>query len=88
MLELEIRAPNNAESFSVDVNYFSREFPVYVCQYNDFFVMLLDSSFTTDKPGYENPADKNIAMDENKNPMGINLAKSGLFKVCSPRPAS
>ena len=86
MLELEIRAPNNAESFSVDVNYFSREFPVYVCQYNDFFVMLLDSNFTTDKPGYENPADKNIAMDENKNPMGINLAKSGLFKVCSPRP--
>lgn len=87
MLELEIRAPYNAESFSVDVNYFSREFPQYVCQYNDFFVMLLDSQFTTDNPSYANPADKNIAMDENKNPMGINLAKSGLFKVCKPRAA-
>ena len=85
MLELEIRAPNNAEAFSVDVYYISAEFPQYVCQFNDFFVMLLDSSFTTDNIELQNPADKNIAMDSIGNPLGINLAKSGLFNVCCPR---
>lgn len=87
MLELEIRAPNNAEAFSVDVYYISAEFPTYVCQYNDFFVMLLDSSFTTDKADLQNPFDKNIAMDTFGNPLGINLARSGLFSVCCPREA-
>lgn len=87
MLELEIRAPNNAEAFSVDVYYISAEFPQYVCQFNDFFVMLLDSSFKTDNPELQNPADKNIAMDTLGNPLGINLAKSGLFTVCCPRQA-
>ena len=85
MLELEIRAPNNAEAFSVDVYYISAEFPQYVCQFNDFFVMLLDSSFKTDNPELQNPADKNIAMDTLGNPLGINLAASGLFTVCCPR---
>lgn len=87
MLELTIRAPNNAEAFSVDVYYFSTEFPAWVCRFNDFFVLLLDSNFTTDKAEYQNPFDKNIARDENGNPCGINLATSGLFKVCKPRPA-
>ncbi len=85
MLELELRAPNNAEAFSIDVYYISAEFPEWVCKYNDFFVMLLDTSFKTDNPELQNPADKNIAMDGNKNPLGINLAKSGLFNVCCPR---
>ena len=85
MLELDIRAPNNAEAFSVDVYYISAEFPTYVCQYNDFFVMLLDTSFKTDNPELQNPADKNIAMDSLGNPLGINLAMSGLFTVCCPR---
>lgn len=85
MLELDIRAPNNAEAFSVDVYYISAEFPQFVCEYNDFFVMLLDSSFKTDNPELQNPADKNIALDASGNPLGINLATSGLFSVCCPR---
>lgn len=83
MLELIVRAPNNAESFSIDINFHSAEFPDYVCKgFNDFFVMLLDSTFTSPDFNLQNPLDKNLAMDENKNPVGINLAKSGLFKVC------
>jgi len=87
MLELVIRAPKNAEAFGVGVYYISSEFPQYVCQYNDFFVMLLDTAFTSTDPELQNPADKNIAMDSLGNPLGINLAKSGLFNVCCPRAA-
>ena len=85
MLELVIRAPKNAEAFGLNVYYMSSEFPTFVCQYNDFFVMLLDTAFTTTDPNLQNPVDKNIAMDGNKNPLGINLAQSGLFTVCCPR---
>ncbi|MBO4711863.1 choice-of-anchor L domain-containing protein [bacterium] len=87
MFELTIRAPKNAAAFGVGVYYISSEFPTYVCQYNDFFVMLLDSTFTSTDPTLQNPADKNIAMDSLGNPLGINLAKSGLFNVCCPRNA-
>lgn len=82
MLKLKVKVPNNASSFSFDIYFFSREFPEYVCQYNDFFVALLDSAFTSTDMNLQNPADKNLAMDEFKNPVGINLAKSGLFRVC------
>ncbi|MGI6394605.1 MAG: choice-of-anchor L domain-containing protein [bacterium] len=83
MLELVIRAPINASAFSIDMNFHSVEFPDYVCKgYNDFFVMLLDSEFVSNDMNLQNPLDKNIAMDELKNPVGVNLAKSGLFKVC------
>jgi hypothetical protein len=87
MLELTIRAPKNAAAFGVGVYYISSEFPQYVCQFNDFFVMLLDTAFTSTDPDLQNPSDKNIAMDSLKNPLGINLAKSGLFNVCCPRAA-
>ncbi len=82
MLQLKVKVPVNARSFSVDIYFFSREFPEYVCQYNDFFVALLDSTFTSGDPNLANPVDKNLAMDDAKNPVGINLAKSGLFRAC------
>ncbi len=82
MLKVKVKVPKNARSFSVDVYFFSREFPEWVCQYNDFFVALLDSSFTTSDPNLQNPPDKNLAKDEKGNPVGINLAPAGLFRVC------
>ena len=82
MLKLKLKVPNNASSFSFDIYFFSREFPEYVCQYNDFFVALLDSTYTSNDMNLQNPLDKNLAMDEFKNPVGINLAKAGLFRVC------
>ena len=87
MLEITVRAPKNAAAFGVGVYFISSEFPSYVCQYNDFFVMLLDTAFTSTDPELQNPFDKNIAMDSLGNPLGINLAKSGLFNVCCPRAA-
>ncbi|MCK5807535.1 choice-of-anchor L domain-containing protein [bacterium] len=85
MLKLKIRVPVNAISFSMGINFFSYEFPSWVCsEYNDMFLVLLDSSYTSTEITLQNPVDKNLAMDELKNPVGVNLAKSGLFKVCDP----
>lgn len=83
MLKMRIRVPESAKSFSFNINFLSVEYPRFVCtQYNDFFVALLDSTYKSDNPDLQNPADKNLAMDENGYPVGVNLAKSGLFKVC------
>lgn len=83
MLKLKLKAPLNAASFSFDIYFISKEFPEYVCEYNDFFITLIDSAFYDPDPLFQNPYDKNLAMDSNKNPVGINLAMSGLFTVCS-----
>ena len=89
MLTIRVRVPTNAQSFTADLNFFSAEFPEYVCsQYTDMFVALLDS---TDP---DNPADKNIAVyDELSDgtvlwPLGVNLAQSanGLFSQCVDGP--
>lgn len=86
MLTLRIRVPDNANSFSMRTNFFSSEYPEWVCSpYNDFFVVLLDSSFSGDPP---NPADKNLATytaaDSSVYPVGVNLAfgNTGLFQQC------
>jgi hypothetical protein len=87
MLTLTIRVPTNAASFTLKVNFFSSEFPEYVCtEFNDFFVVLLDSSYTGSGSA-ANPPDKNLAFYSNngmKYPVGVNLAdlNSGLFSQC------
>ncbi len=88
MLKLKIKVPPLVRSFSFDAFFFSKEFNGYVCgYYNDFFVALLDSKYTSDDPDKQNPADKNLAVDAAGNPLGVNLAKSGLFAVCAPQDA-
>jgi hypothetical protein len=87
MLTLTIRVPSNAHSFSIKSNFFSSEFPEYTCSpYNDFFVMLLDSTYTGTPA---NPTDKNLAFYQPANssqtyPVGVNLAHgdTGLFTQC------
>ncbi len=86
MLELRIRTPQNAQSFSLRTNFMSAEFPEYVCtQFNDFFVVLLDSGWNG---APANPPDKNLAFYVNgtgqRYPVGVNLAhgNTGLFQVC------
>lgn len=82
MLTLRVRVPTNAKSFSADVNFFSAEFPEWVCSnYNDMFVALVGSQATT------NPADGNIAVYDDGSdlyPLGINLTLDvdGLFSQC------
>jgi hypothetical protein len=85
MLTLTIRVPTNAKSFSLATNFFSSEFPEYTCSpYNDFFVVLLDSTYTGTPA---NPTDKNLAFyaaNGMKYPVGVNLASgnTGLFTQC------
>lgn len=86
MLTLRVRVPTNAKSFSLSTNFFSAEYPEWVCSaFNDFFVVLLDSSWNGDPA---NPADKNLATytapNNAKYPVGVNLAagNTGLFNQC------
>ncbi|AKU98198.1 hypothetical protein AKJ09_04862 [Labilithrix luteola] len=75
-LELEIRVPTNVKSFHVDQNFFTLEFPGYVCsKYNDFYV--LDMS-----PKVPEYPDGNVAFDAVGNPISVNNA---LLQVCEPR---
>ncbi|MFT3697397.1 MAG: choice-of-anchor L domain-containing protein [Kofleriaceae bacterium] len=86
MLTLTLRVPSNAHSFKLKTNFYSSEFPEFTCSaFNDFFVILLDSTFNG-TPG--NPADKNLAIytDQSGNiyPVGVNLGygNTGLFTQC------
>jgi hypothetical protein len=86
MLTMRIRAPSNAKSFSFSSNFYSAEYPEWVCSpYNDFFVVLLDSAWAG-QPA--NPTDKNLAFYKNPAgtiyPVGVNLAhgNTGLFTQC------
>lgn len=75
-LELEIKTPSNAKSFAFDFDFYTSEWPAFVCQKtNDFFVALLESK----TPGI--PADKNISFDSKGNPVSVN---SGFVDVCDP----
>ena len=87
MLTFRVRVPSNAKSFSLKLNFISKEFPEYVCtQFNDTFVILLDSTWV-DEPA--NPTDKNLAFYTNpttmeRTPVGVNLAhdNTGLYTMC------
>lgn len=75
-LELRIRAPSNAKSLSFDFNFYTYEYPVYVCtRFNDFFVALLHSQHPN------TPANKNISFDKLGNPVSVN---NGFLEVCKP----
>ena len=95
MLTLKIRTPTNAKSFSLQSNFFSAEYPEWVCSpYNDFFLALLDSGFTPGPGQSPNPADKNLAIYDPPPaggavyPVGVNLAfgNTGLFSACKNGP--
>lgn len=90
MLELRIRTPSNAKSFSFKVNFESAEYPEWTCSsFNDFFVVLLDSAWSGSPA---NPADKNLATYTSPTaqvyPVGVNLAfgNTGLFTQCKNGP--
>ena len=73
-LDLEMQAPTNANSFSFDFQFFSGEYPQYVCDmYNDQFLALVKSDKTY-------PTDTNISFDAGMNPITVN---SGFFTICT-----
>jgi len=74
-LEIKIRVPSNAQSFSYQQNFFTWEYPTYICdRYNDFFVTMMD-------PIPDGLEDGNIAFDQDTNPISVN---NSLLQVCSP----
>ena len=72
-LELRIRVPTNAKSFKFNLNFYTFEFPEYICsQFNDFFVTLMDPPPPTAVKG-------NISFDQDTNPISVN---NSLLQVC------
>jgi hypothetical protein len=72
-LELSFRVPTNVTRVEIDENFFTLEFPGYVCsKYNDFFVIDFD-------PPVGDYPDGNVAFDEAGNPISVNNA---LLQVC------
>ena len=72
-VELEIRVPQNAKGFSFDFNFYTYEWPVFICsQYNDFFVAILS-------PIPAGQTDGQISFDMQGNPISVNNA---FMNVC------
>ncbi len=72
-VELTLHAPSNASGISFDFNFYTYEWPDFVCnQYNDFFVAILD-------PIPMGQMDGNISFDSQGNPVSVNNA---LLRVC------
>jgi hypothetical protein len=67
-LEVVLVAPTNAHGFSFSFDFFTYEWPKWVCStYNDFFVALLS-------PVPAGQADGNISFDSMGNPVSVNNA--------------
>lgn len=74
-LELRVRVPTNAKSLSFNSNFYTYEYPNYICStYNDFFVALLS-------PRVANLKNDNIVFDNDGNLVSVN---SSLLQVCQP----
>jgi len=67
-LEVTIRPPSNAKGFSFDFDFYTYEWPGYICsKYNDIFVALLS-------PIPQGQTDGNISFDSQGNPVTVNNA--------------
>ena len=76
-VEIVVRAPSNAHGFSFNFNFFTYEWPNYICsKYNDFFVALLS-------PIPAGQTDGNISFDSQGNPVSVNNA---FLEVCGCAP--
>jgi len=78
---LKIKVPNNAKGFAFDFDFWSGEWPEWVCStFNDSFVAWLQSAAFSGNGG-----DFNVSFDANKNPINVNNA---FFQSCSPANAT
>jgi hypothetical protein len=72
-VEVKIRVPSNAHGFSFDFDFFTFEWPGFICnKYNDFFVALLS-------PTPAGQLDGNISFDSLGNPVSVNNA---FLEIC------
>ena len=77
VLQLQIRVPTNARSFSYDLDFYTAEYLDYVCSgFNDTYVALLKSGAPLD------PARSgNVSFDASGEPINVN---SSFLQVCTP----
>jgi len=74
-----IKTPTNAKSLSFNFDFYTYEFPKYICDvFNDFFVAMLS-------PKPANQSDGNISYDSLGNTISVN---AGFLQVCHPQTAS
>jgi hypothetical protein len=79
MLELKIKTPTNAKSFTYNLDFYTYEFPNYICStFNDYFVALMT-------PPPAGSIQSNISFDGNMNFISVN---AGFMQVCDSQTAS
>ena len=72
-LEVTLRAPSNATGFSYNFDFYSFEYPEWVCtSFNDQYIALVE-------PAPEGSVNGNISFDSMLNPVSVNIA---FFEVC------
>ena len=74
-VKLQIKVPKNAQGLQFDFDFWSGEWPEYVCtDYNDSFIAYLTSK------AFNGGAPDNISFDSKKNPVSVN---NGFFENCT-----
>ncbi len=72
-LEVTLRAPTNATGYKFDFNFYSHEYPEWVCtSFNDQFIALVT-------PAPQGSINGNVSFDSQNNPVSVNVA---FFDVC------
>lgn len=75
-VRLELKAPKNAKGIKFDFNFFSGEWPAFVCsEFNDGFIAYLTAK------GFNGGEGDNISFDADQNPVSVN---NGFFDRCTP----
>lgn len=75
-VKLTLKAPRNASGVKFDFNFYSGEWPAYVCSnFNDGFIAYLSAE------GFNGGAADNMSFDKNSNPVSVN---NGFFDRCTP----
>jgi hypothetical protein len=83
-LRVQLKAPSNANSFSFQFRFYSQEYTTWTCtSYNDFFITMLDTTWTPGPGQTAIPADKNICFDSNGSYISVN--SNQFFTTCTPK---
>lgn len=77
-LEVTVKVPSNAKSLNFNLDFYTYEYPDYICsEFNDFFVALLS-------PPPAGQPDGNVSFDSMGNLISVN---AGFLQVCTPQTA-
>ncbi|HVH47181.1 MAG TPA: choice-of-anchor L domain-containing protein [Labilithrix sp.] len=75
-IKLELKAPQNVSGVKFDFNFYSGEWPAYICSpFNDGFIAYLSAK------GFNQGQPDNMSFDKDNNPVSVN---NGFFDRCTP----